>query len=75
MKIGLRIERMAFCHMEYRTRLKTQGREQKRGMSNNEIEEEKARGWREHERRDRKQNMAKAKQWQGQKKTMTIKGR
>lgn len=46
MKIGLRIERMAFCHMEYRTRLKGQGSEQKRGMSNNEIEEEKARGWR-----------------------------
>lgn len=46
MKIGLRIERKAFCHMEYRTRLKRQGSEQKRGMSNNEIDEEKARGWR-----------------------------
>lgn len=67
--------RTAFCHVEYRRRLKRQGSEQKRGMSNNEIEEEKARGSREQKRRNRKQDMAKAKQWQGQKKTMTIKGR
>lgn len=48
------------------------GRERKTGISNNEIYEEKARRG-EQERRDRKQNVVRAKQWQGQKKTKTIK--